>query len=89
MQYAQSFAKAFTADLNLKSLDRPISYKSTDILDYAPIKNHLNTRHMTVSELNAASIQYSDNRVENLLLDKESSLEYERIGRLVAQTRWR
>lgn len=64
---------AFTlsrVDLNLESLDRPISYKSTDILDYAPIaKSHLNTGYMMVSELSAASIQYSDNTAANLLLD--------------------
>lgn len=57
-------------DLNIESLDRPILYQSTDILDYAPItKNHLNTGHMTVFELNTASIQYSDNTAANLLLD--------------------
>lgn len=57
-------------DSNLESLDRPISYKSTDILDYAPVtKSHLITGHMTVSQLSAASIQYSDNTAANLLLD--------------------
>ena len=57
-------------DANLESLDRPISYKSSDILDYAPItKENLRTGHMTVSALTAASIQYSDNTAANLLLD--------------------
>lgn len=57
-------------DANLESLDRAISYKSTDILDYAPVtKNYLITGHMTVSQLSAASIQYSDNTAANLLLD--------------------
>lgn len=57
-------------DSNLESLERSISYNSTDILEYAPItKNHLNTGHMTVSELTAASLQYSDNTAANLLLN--------------------
>lgn len=57
-------------DANRESLDRPITYKSTDILDYAPIaKRYLATGHLTISELNAASIQYSDNTAANLLLD--------------------
>lgn len=50
--------------------DRKISYTASDILDYAPItKKHLDTGHMTVAELNAASIQYSDNTAANLLLE--------------------
>lgn len=57
-------------DARKESLDRPISYTSADILDYAPItKKELATGHMTVSALNAASIQYSDNTAANLLLD--------------------
>ena len=57
-------------DTSLESLDRPIPYTSKDILDYAPItKRHLSSGSMTVSELSAASIQYSDNTAANLLLD--------------------
>lgn len=57
-------------DTNIESLDRSISYKSSDILDYAPItKENLSKGRMTVSELNAASIKYSDNTAANLLLD--------------------
>ena len=57
-------------DTNIESLDRAISYKSSDILDYAPItKENLSAGRMTVSELNAALIQYSDNTAANLLLD--------------------
>ena len=57
-------------DADIESLDRSISYKSSDILDYAPItKKNLGTGHMTIFELNAASIQYSDNTAANLLLD--------------------
>lgn len=57
-------------DAQQEFLDRPIRYTSANILDYAPItKKELATGHMTVSELNAASIQYSDNTAANLLLD--------------------
>ena len=57
-------------DTNIEFLDRSISYKSSDILGYAPItKENLSTGHMTISELTAASIQYSDNTAANLLLD--------------------
>jgi len=57
-------------DAKQESLDRPVSYSAADILDYAPItKKELATGHMTVSQLNAASIQYSDNTAANLLLD--------------------
>ena len=58
-------------DLNLESLDRDITYASSDILDYAPItKSHLISGRMTVSQLSAASIQYSDNTAANLLLNE-------------------
>ena len=57
-------------DAKQESLDRQISFTSSDILDYAPIaKIQLGIGHMTVRELNAASIQYSDNTAANLLLD--------------------
>tara|TARA_R110002153_G_scaffold104022_4_gene241600 strand:+ start:849 stop:1724 length:876 start_codon:yes stop_codon:yes gene_type:complete len=57
-------------DSSLESLDRPIPYTSKDILDYAPItKRNLSVGRMTLSELSAASIQYSDNTAANLLLD--------------------
>jgi len=57
-------------DAKKESLDRPISYQASDILEYAPIaKKNLDAGSMTVSELNAASIQYSDNTAANLLLD--------------------
>lgn len=57
-------------DAKKELTDRFISYKSSDILDHAPIaKKNLAAGRMTVSELNAASIQYSDNTAANLLLD--------------------
>lgn len=55
---------------SLESLDRQITYTSQDILDYAPItKRNLISGRMTLWELTAASIQYSDNTAANLLLD--------------------
>jgi beta-lactamase class A len=57
-------------DSKKESTDRFISYKSSDILDHAPIaKKNLAAGRMSVAELNAASIQYSDNTAANLLLD--------------------
>ena len=57
-------------DAKQESLERPISYSASDLLEYAPItKEHLNDGHMTVAELSAATIQYSDNTAANLLLD--------------------
>ena len=53
-----------------ESLLRAIPFSDSDILDYAPItKSKLQTGQMTVAELNAASIQYSDNTAANLLLE--------------------
>ena len=56
-------------DAKLETLDRPVTFNASDILEYAPIaKEQLPTGHMTIAELNAASIQYSDNTAANLLL---------------------
>ena len=61
-----------SVDASIESLDRPIAYTSRDILGYAPItKTKLSKGNMTVSELTAASIQYSDNTAANLLLTAE------------------
>lgn len=57
-------------DAKKESLDRQINFKAADLLDYAPIaKAQLAVGHMTVRELNAASMQYSDNTAANLLLE--------------------
>ena len=46
-----------------------VPYTSADILSYAPIaKENLTKGQMSVAQLNAASIQYSDNTAANLLL---------------------
>lgn len=57
-------------DAGKETLDRQVAYTAADILDYAPIaKKELANGQMTVAQLNAASIQYSDNTAANLLLD--------------------
>jgi beta-lactamase class A len=57
-------------DAQRETLGRSISYKESDLLDYAPItKDNLGAGAMTIAELNEASIQYSDNTAANLLLD--------------------
>jgi len=57
-------------DAKKETLDRPIPYQASDILEHAPIaKKNLDAGRMSVSDLNAASIQYSDNTAANLLLD--------------------
>lgn len=57
-------------DAGKETLDRQVAYTAADILDHAPItKEDLANGQMTVAQLNAASIQYSDNTAANLLLD--------------------
>lgn len=57
-------------DDGLERLDRSIAYGKKDLLDYAPItKQHVDAGRMTVSELCAAAIDYSDNTAANLLLN--------------------
>ena len=56
-------------DANQETLERTLAYSSADLLDHAPItKANLAAGKMTIGELNAASIQYSDNTAANLLL---------------------
>lgn len=56
-------------DLGKETLDRSIKFTATDIESYAPITNqHLKDGQMSVSELCAAALQYSDNTATNLLL---------------------
>lgn len=57
-------------DAKSVTLERAIRYKAGDLLEYAPItREHLKAGRMTVAELSAAAIQYSDNTAANLLLD--------------------
>lgn len=58
-------------DAGKESLRLPLPFKESDLLEYAPIvrKSAENGKwHMTPAELNAASVQYSDNTAANILL---------------------
>ncbi|HEY0798171.1 MAG TPA: class A beta-lactamase, partial [Candidatus Baltobacteraceae bacterium] len=56
-------------DARQEKLDRPIPFNKGDLLDYAPItKTHLRRGFMSVADLCAAAIEYSDNTAANLLL---------------------
>lgn len=56
-------------DVGAETLDRSVTYSAADIESYAPITSqHLKDGHMSVSELCAAALQYSDNTAANLLL---------------------
>lgn len=55
-------------DRGKETLSRNLSYESSDILEYAPITSKNLAKGMTISELCAAAIQYSDNTAANLLL---------------------
>jgi beta-lactamase class A len=68
--------KAFAAAAVLKqvddgntTLDREIRYGEADLLDYAPeTKKHVAEGHMSLGDLCAAAIQWSDNTAGNLIL---------------------
>ncbi|GGP22750.1 class A beta-lactamase [Silvimonas iriomotensis] len=56
-------------DAGAETLNRPVRYSQADLLSYAPItKAHVSAGQMTVAELCAAALQYSDNTAANLLL---------------------
>jgi beta-lactamase class A len=56
-------------DAHNEDLNRRVGYGDADILAYAPVtKAHLNIGSMTVGELCAAAIEWSDNTAANLLL---------------------
>jgi len=56
-------------DEGKEKLNRLITFSQIDILEYAPItKEHLGNGKMSIAELGAAAIQYSDNTAANLLL---------------------
>lgn len=56
-------------DTETDTLDRRISYKESDLLDYAPItKAHVADGAMKLGDLCAAAIQWSDNTAANLIL---------------------
>jgi beta-lactamase class A len=56
-------------DAGHEKLSRRISYGKIDLLQYAPVtRAHVSQGFMTVGELCAAAIEYSDNTAANLLL---------------------
>jgi len=56
-------------DLSQERLDRRISYGPADLLTWAPVaKGHVNEGSMTLSDICAAAIDYSDNTAANLIL---------------------
>ena len=58
-------------DLGTETLDRSVKFSAADIQSYAPITSkHLKDGQMSVSELCAATLQYSDNTAANLLLKR-------------------
>jgi len=56
-------------DAGLDGLDRKIAYGPADLLDYAPVaKAHVGEGAMSLAEVCAAALQWSDNTAANLLL---------------------
>jgi beta-lactamase class A len=56
-------------DAGNEDLNRRVAIADADILDYAPVtKAHLRIGSMTIAELCAAAIEWSDNTAANLLL---------------------
>ena len=56
-------------DAGAERLDRKIAYTAADLLDYAPIaKAHVSDGGMSVGDLCAAAIDWSDNTAANLIL---------------------
>ncbi|MFG2140918.1 class A beta-lactamase [Streptomyces sp. NPDC048650] len=72
--HASTF-KALAAGILLQrstdaELNRVISYRASDLEDYAPITKRHVGRGMTLRDLIKAALQYSDNTAANLLLDR-------------------
>jgi beta-lactamase class A len=56
-------------DEGAERLDRKIAYSAADLLDYAPVaKAHVADGGMSVADLCAAAIDWSDNTAGNLIL---------------------
>jgi beta-lactamase class A len=56
-------------DLGSESLDRQVHYNKKDLLHYAPVTAaHVHAGRLTIGELCAAAIEWSDNTAANLLL---------------------
>lgn len=56
-------------DAGIEQLERRVAYTKSDLLEYAPIsKEHVSKGFMTIRQLCAAALEYSDNTAANLLL---------------------
>ncbi len=56
-------------DAGQETLERFVAYGQTDLLDYAPVtKAHVSAGGMTLGDLCAAAIDWSDNTAANLIL---------------------
>ena len=72
--YASTY-KALAAGILLKrdtdaQLDHVVSYRAADLVSYSPITSRHVGTGMTVRDLIAAALDYSDNTAANLLLDQ-------------------
>ena len=56
-------------DQGRETLERRISYKKADLLSYAPITSQHADTGMTLEELCAAAVEWSDNSAGNMLLE--------------------
>jgi beta-lactamase class A len=75
-------------DKNL--LQQKIKYQKKDIVDYSPITEKNAAREMTISELCAAAIKYSDNTAINLLMKKLGGLDaVNRFARSIGDNQFR
>lgn len=55
-------------DQGKERLDRPVSYTESDLLEYAPVsKAHMKDGKMSLAEICAAAVQWSDNTAANLM----------------------
>jgi beta-lactamase class A len=56
-------------DRGIEHLDRRIGYGDSDLLDYAPVaREHVKDGGMTLADICAAAVQWSDNTAANLML---------------------
>lgn len=71
--YASTF-KAFAAaavlrTYTLRGMNKVITYSRTDLIDHSPVTEQHVATGMTLKELCAAAVRYSDNTAANLLFD--------------------
>ncbi|MBC8950769.1 class A beta-lactamase [Xenorhabdus sp. TS4] len=57
-------------ETNIHLLNQPVHYQRSDLVEYSPITEKHLKEGMTLGELSAATLQYSDNTAMNLLLNQ-------------------